>query len=159
MANPPETFRGRKVGALVTDDADAKVLASLRKALQDEGANLEIVAPTIGGVELSDGSWLAADQKIGGGPSVLYDAVVVIASRAGTDQLRGDVAAREFVVDAFAHDKFIGHTAAATPLLDAVGILPDEGVIVLDSPSAATTFVLTCRALRHWARSADQKVG
>ena len=127
LANPPDTFRGRKVGALVTDGADAKVLAALSKALLGEGASLEIVAPTIGGVELSDGTWLTADQKIGGGPSVLYDAVVVIASGAGTDQLRGAVGAREFVADAFAHDKFIGHTEAAAPLLDAVGVPARRG--------------------------------
>ncbi len=73
--NPPGTFAGRKVGALVTDGVDQSLLDALRKALELEGATLEIIAPTVGGVEASDGTRVEADQKIGGGPSVLYDAV------------------------------------------------------------------------------------
>ena len=40
----------------------------------------------------------------------------------GAAQLATDAAARDFVSDAFAHCKFIGYVAAATPLLDAAGV-------------------------------------
>ncbi len=50
ILNPPESFAGRKVGALVTDGVDAGLVEALRGALEEEGAMLEIVAPTIGGV-------------------------------------------------------------------------------------------------------------
>ena len=43
-----------------------------------EKVNVELVAPVVGGVEISDGSRVPADQKIDGGPSVLYDAVIVL---------------------------------------------------------------------------------
>ena len=78
LANGPRRFAGRKVGALVTDGTDADVLAALRAAIEAEGAVLELVAPKIGGVTLSDGTPVPAKQKIDGGPSVLYDAVAVL---------------------------------------------------------------------------------
>ena len=42
-----------------------------------EGRDIVVTAPMIGGVEASDGTWLEADERIDGGPSVVYDAEVV----------------------------------------------------------------------------------
>ena len=47
-------------------------------ALDKAGATYEIIAPKVTGVKASDGTWVAADQMIDGGPSVLYDAVVLL---------------------------------------------------------------------------------
>ena len=63
--NGPTSFAGRKVGALVTDGVDINLLTALQTALEEEGAMLEIVAPHVGGVEASDGSWITAAQKLG----------------------------------------------------------------------------------------------
>ncbi len=64
---------------------------------------MEIVSPEVGGVEASDGTWIEAKQMIDGGPSVLYDAVAVLASEEGAALLAKEAAARDFVADAFAH--------------------------------------------------------
>ena len=64
----------------------------------------------IGGVADSEGNHASADQKIDGGPSVLYDAVILLAARHGTPALAAQPAVRDFVADAYAHCKFIGHT-------------------------------------------------
>ena len=53
LLNPPASFAGRKVGALVTDGVDRALLDALKDALKAEGATLEIIAPTVGGVEAS----------------------------------------------------------------------------------------------------------
>ena len=107
VLNGPKSFKGRKLGVLVTDGVDSEILNSLKSALQAEGAMLEIVAPKVGGVEASDGSWIEAAQKLDGGPSVLYDAVALLPSESGAQKLANDPAARDFVADAFAHRKFI----------------------------------------------------
>ena len=83
LLNSPNSFQGRKVGVLVTDGVDMSILKSLEAAAKEEGALLEIVAPQVGGVEASDGSWVEAKQKIDGGPSVLYDAVALLPSQDG----------------------------------------------------------------------------
>ncbi|HEX6141851.1 MAG TPA: catalase, partial [Geminicoccaceae bacterium] len=154
ILNGPESFRGRKVGALVTDGADADLLKALRRALEKEGAMLKFVAPMVGGVEASDGTWIEADEKIDGGPSVLFDAVVLLPSAAGAELLAKEPTARDFVADAFAHLKFIGYTAAAEPLLKKAAVFDDrdDGVIPLRSADDAAPFVATCRKLRVWAR-------
>jgi hypothetical protein len=51
LLNGPESFKGRKVGALVTDGVDSAILEALKIALEAEGAQLKIVAPMVGGVE------------------------------------------------------------------------------------------------------------
>ena len=68
LKNGPKSFAGRKVGALVTDGVDADLLAALRKALKAEGAMLKLVAPEVGGVKDSAGTWHDADEKLEGGP-------------------------------------------------------------------------------------------
>lgn len=158
VKNGLDSFKGRKVGVLVSDGCDADLLKKLEAALKKEGATVEIVAPKIGGVEASDGSLIVAKQMIDGGPSVLYDAVALMLSPEGAEQLSKEAAARDFVADAFAHCKFIAHSEAAQPLLDKAGVEADEGIIPLRSANDIRTFLESCRKLRLWAREVKVKL-
>src|SRR3546814_8157225 len=73
---------------------------------------LKFVAPRIGGVEASDGSFIEGDEKIDGGPSVVFDAVAILLSDEGAKLLSKESTARDFAADAFAHLKFIAHSPA-----------------------------------------------
>jgi catalase len=159
ILNGPESFAGRKVGALVTDGADMRLLEALKTALEKEGAVLKFVAPRIGGIEAGDGTWVEADEKIDGGPSVVFDAVVLLPSEQGALLLAKEPTARDFVADAFAHLKFIGYADAAVPLLKKAGVLEDldEGCVPLVAAVDAETFVGACRKLRYWPREAKVK--
>ena len=153
LKNGPGSFKGRKLGILATDGADAGLLAALMQAARAEGAMAEIVAPKIGGITDSAGTRHEAQQKINGGPSVLYDAVAVILSKEGAAMLSQEATARDFVADAFAHAKFIAHNAEAVPLLKKAGLdQPDGGVVALARPADAAGFLKTCGALRFWDR-------
>ena len=153
--NGPDSFRGRKLGVLVGPGCDAKLLAALRQAIMDEGAWLEIVAPTIGGVVASDGARVEAKQQLEGGPSVLYDAVVLLLSAAGTEVLLDHPNARSFVADAYAHAKFLGYSPDSRPLLVKAGCADrlDPGCIALTGVADVATFITACRALRYWPRA------
>ena len=155
LENGPATFAGRKVGVLVTDGVDKALLHALRSALTKEGAKLEVVAPAVGGVKASDGSLVEGDEKIGGGPSVLYDAVAILPSEQGGKKLASMPEARDFAADAFAHCKFIAYVDAAAPLLVSAGLGDelDEGCIKLTT-AGANDFVKECRKLRYWNREA-----
>jgi catalase len=151
----PASFRGRKIGVLLTDGASAEVFDALLAAATAEGALLEVVAPKVGGATLDNGKLIVAKQKIDGGPSVLYDAVALVLSAEGAALLAIDKPAKDFVSDAFAHCKFIGYTAQATFLFEKAGLTPDdldEGVIGLASAADAEGFVTACRKVRVWAR-------
>ncbi|WP_432348319.1 catalase [Shinella yambaruensis] len=156
----PQRFEGRKLGVLVTDGADSTLFKALKAGIEKEKAVIEVIAPKVGGVTLSDGKPLAAQQMIDGGPSVLYDAVVVLASEEGAGDLLKEAAARDFVADAFAHCKFIGYTKPAFPLLEMAGAadLLDEGTVEIDGTDAVAGFLKGLGALRVWAREPSVKL-
>lgn len=159
ILNGPKNFTGRKLGVLVTDGVDDQTLSALKRAVQDQGALCEIVAPKVGGVEAGDGSWIEAAQKLEGAPSVLYDAVALLPSESGVKNLLKNPAARDFVADAFAHRKFIAYVEAATTLLEKTGVMEmrDEGIVLLKEPADVTTFLKACGKLRFWPREAVLK--
>jgi catalase len=153
MRNGPESFAGRKVGALVTDGVDAKILQALARALEAEGAMLKLIAPEVGGVEDSAGTWHDADEKLEGGPSVLFDAVALLPSEEGAALLAALPAARDFIADATAHRKFVAYAKTAAPLLEKAGVAPDEGFIPLRTAKDCDGFVAACRNVRFWDRA------
>jgi catalase len=148
------TIAGRKVGCLITDGADATLVKALAAAVEAEGGQLKLVAPQVGGAVGNDGKPLEADFQLAGGPSVLFDAVVLIVSAEGTEQLAREAVAVGFVHDAFAHLKVIGHTAAAAGLLAKAGVPAsgDEGVIPIEGSEAVGRFVAAVGAGRLWER-------
>lgn len=158
--NPPKSFKGRKIGVLLTDGVDISTFKAIKKAAEEEGAMIEVVAPMVGGVEASDGSWIEAKQKIDGGPSVLYDAVALLISDQEAQTLMKESTARDFVADAFAHMKFIAYLPSAMPLLEKAGIAEslDEGCISLDTSEKASTFMMSCRKVRFWDRESKVNV-
>jgi catalase len=156
VKNGPPTFKGRKLGILLSDGADADIFNALLKSVDDEGAVYEVIAPKIAGVTLSDGTTVAAKHKIDGGPSVLFDAVAILVSADGAALLSRDSAAKDFATDAFAHCKFIGISADAEAIFVKAGIADDldEACLPIGKPADAKTFIEACRALRHWPREA-----
>ncbi len=154
VKNGPKVFKGRKVGVLLTDDADAALFNAVKAAVEAQGSIVAVIAPKIAGAKLSDGSLIPADEKIEGGPSVLFDAVVLLPSAAHAAKLKDHKATQDFVSDAFAHCKFIGYAATAMPLFTALGLDKklDKGCMQLASEADAKAYVKACAALRFWPR-------
>jgi len=145
----PDSLKGRKVGVLVTDGADGAVVTAVQDAAKAAGAAVELIAPKRGGAKLKDGSTLEADHQLAGAPSVLFDAVALVLSADGCQQLLTEGAAVDFAKDAFGHLKAIGHTPEAQPLLDKAGVEADAGVV--DVSNGADAFIKPA-ATRQWDR-------
>ena len=81
----PDSIKGRAVGVLVTDGADAT--AGRRARYQGDhrcrGQGGGRLAPKVGGAKLSDGKLLPADGQLAGTPSVLVDAIALVVSEEG----------------------------------------------------------------------------
>jgi catalase len=156
LGNGPGSFAGRKIGVLITDGTDADLLGEVRQAAGKEQVNVELVAPTVGGITDNAGNRVEADQKIDGAPSVLYDAVVLLPSAEGAATLARQPAARDFVTDAFAHCQFIGHGPDAAALFESTGLgsLTDDGFIRLVDGASTEQFIARCAELRFWDREA-----
>jgi catalase len=154
------TLEGRVIGCLVSDGADGVLITALRKAVEQEGGKLKIVAPYIGGVKLAGGENLPGDLRIDGGPSVFFDAVALLVSDAGASELTSEAAAVNFVADAFNHLKIIGHVPAAAPLLRKAGVEKgaDQGVVALDGTNAVAGFIAAAKKLRVWEREKKVRI-
>lgn len=157
----PQRFGGRKLGILITDGVDAKLLQGLTGAVTAEKAVFELIAPKVGGAVASDGTLIKAHYMIDGGPSVLFDAVALLTSAEAIDDLVKEATARDFVADAFQHCKFIGYDQSALPLLKKAGIadVMDEGVLPLPGEDGLAAFVSELGKLRVWAREPSVKLG
>lgn len=155
LKNGPHNFKGRKIGILVSDGIDSTLLDALKDSAAKAGADIAIIAPTIGGIDTKDGKHIDADYQINGGPSVLFDAVAILLSPEGTTNLSKESTAKDFVSDAYAHLKFIAYNQDAMPLLTKAGIDKeiDEGFIELKSNNDTNKFLDKCTNLRVWDRA------
>lgn len=153
LKNAPGTFKGRKLGILLSDHFDAKLLKAVKASAKEEGAVVELIGPRIAGVKADDGSTMDLDHKIDGGPSVIFDAVAILMSDIGKDAMMKMPPARDFVADAYAHYKFVAYTDASKDLFKKAG-LPDDldgGFHALTSENT-DDFIKLCRDLRFWDR-------
>lgn len=137
------------IGCLVADGTDAAVVLALQTAAAKLGAQVKIVAPKIGGATAADGTALEADFQLAGGPSVLFDSVYVALSADAAALLSTEAAAVAWVHDAFAHLKVIGATSESQALMDAAGVVADEGVL---SGSKLAPYLKAAGNGRVWTR-------
>ncbi|WP_431192120.1 catalase [Qipengyuania citrea] len=155
LKNGPESFKGRKLGIYIAEGANAGVVKALQQAAKDAGAMAEIIAPHVAGAKLSDGKMMEADEKIDGGPSVVYDAVAVVMGEDSGKRYAEDKPSIDFVNDAFAHAKFVAYVPAVQPLFENAGVWSrrDDGFFDVSSgKDAAASFIETCGKLRFWDR-------
>ncbi|MBA3815839.1 MAG: catalase [Parachlamydiaceae bacterium] len=152
--NPPKTFEGRKVGIIITDGLNDDLFEALKTKIDTEKASFEIISFTVGGVKTASGKQVAADQRLEGAPSVLYDAIVILATTAGTALLSKHPAARQFVNDAFTHLKFIGYLSDSKPFFERLGLTSelDKGCIELRESHDVVKFMDACKNIRFWER-------
>ena len=152
LAKAKKTLEGRKVGCMISEGADAAVVKALREAVKKAGGDFKVVAPKVGGAMGSDGKPIEADMQLAGGPSVLFDAVALVVSAQGADALMKEAAAKDFVSNAYAHLKVIGHTEAAAGLLQKAGVKDGEAGVVLLGQGGAEKFVEAAKGGRIWDR-------
>jgi catalase len=150
LANMSKTLEGRKIGVLICDGFDAGGLSQLQAGAKEEKATLVVVAPKVGGAKDNAGTWVEAQMSLSGAPSVLFDSVVVLLTGESGTELASNAKAVDWLSHAFGHCKVLGHTAGAQPLLDAAGVMPDEGVI--DIGEGAEAYFKAAKEGRIWAR-------
>ena len=149
LAKFKPTLKGRKVGCLVADGTDPAQVTALEAAAKAMGATFAVIAPKVGGAKGGDGGKIRADFQLAGGPSVLFDTVVLALSKEGAAILTKEAAAVAFVHDAYAHLKVIGHTDGAQALMDKAGAVPDAGGVGLAKPD---TYLDAASKRRIWDR-------
>ena len=146
----PIPMKGRKIAILFDEGSDKAAIDMLSAAIKKGGATPVLVAPKVGGIKVTGGT-LKADGQLAGSPSVLFDAVALVLTKAAAVKLASDSAAVGFVMDAFVHLKTIGHDDGSRPLLQKAGVVDDDGVVMLAE-------FLDIAPQRHWDREPKVRV-
>jgi len=155
ILNSPGIMTGRKIGMFVTEGADAAVLDAFNTLAMPEGVIVEYVCPNVEGFVDSKGNTRKGNENYEGGISPLFDAVAIVVSEAKSKEITADLFARDFVMSAFMHSKFIAYTEHALPLIKASGIDPekDGGMMKVSGMKDCTEFMALGRKfLRFWER-------
>ncbi len=158
----------RKVAVVMGPGAELGAFKLVQQALLDAGAQVKIVAATLGTVASSSGQQVPVDHTFLNMPSVMFDAVLVPSGAACAEALKKDGQAVHFVLEAFKHCKPLCLIGESAGLLRIVGVDPDEtpapaGVVFgTNEPTArqqlAQDFIAAIAKHRHWSRALIDQV-
>jgi catalase len=147
----PFPIAGRIVGVVAGPGADLDGIATLRKALEAQGALLRVIAPH--GGQLKKGSTVEiVERTFATGRSIEFDAIVV-ADGAPKD---GDFRALVMLQEAFRHLKAVGAWGDGVAVLEAAGIDPGAPGVLTAKKANAKLGAETVAALgmhRAWDRT------
>jgi catalase len=136
------TLNGRKVGLLLGAGFDVKLKNSLVAGIEKEGATAAIIVPKVGEI--------AGSMALSGSPSVLFDAVAILAGSEGDKALSANPDAVAFLMDACRHLKAIG--LAGVPALKAKTQVEGPGIVDLGSGKDLKSFLDFARNGKVWER-------
>lgn len=144
------------MGVMISNGHDGTLLDRLTGAVTEAGGKVKLIAPHVGGALDDRGELREAQFSIAGGPSVLFDAVAILLGPDDEARVTQIPQAQNFLRDAFAHGKFIGH-ALAGELFRTAGLAGkvDDGCFdlgVVDDGDTMKDFLSACSRLRHWTR-------
>jgi catalase len=87
-------------------------------------------------------------------PSVLFDAVVILAGPEGDKKLAADPHGVTFLRDAAQHCKAVGFSGIPS-LSEEVGVEEDPGIIDISGKTGVKGFIAAARTGRFWEREAE----
>jgi catalase len=149
------TLAGRKVGVLLGAGFSAGLENELEAQIRKEGAKTAIVTTKIQGEVDSAGRLHPADMALRTSPSVLFDAVVILAGAEGDRKLAGDPNALSFFMDARRHCKAIGFSGIPLLLRKAGAQEKEPGVVEIAGRGGVDSFIAAGRTGRFWQRESE----
>lgn len=147
-----DTIATRQIAFLCNDKVSGKSVNGMKKALEDAGAMVKIIAPHLGTISTGEGKELKVDQSYLMAASVLFDGVFIPDGK-GVLELTDKDEVKEFVNDAFKHCKFIAAEGTGTKVLENTDAKPkiDAGVLTNENNLPAD-FIKQLGKHRFWDR-------
>lgn len=166
IAGPAPSIASRRVAILAAAGVRGRDIASLRSALTDQGATVEVIAKALGTIKDDAGEDIPVDRSALTVDSVLYDAVVVPGGSASVQALSSSPKARYFLAEAYGHYKPVAALGEGIDLLRQSNIpvgedSSDLGVVTgSDTDAAGFTdrLISAIRQHRFWNRPDQEQV-
>jgi catalase len=149
------TLEGRKVGLLLGAGFDDKLKRDLVNQIESEGAKVAVVAAKIQGETDAEGKAHAVDMALRASPSVLFDAVAILAGPDGDKKLTADPNAQAFITDARRHCKAVGFSGIPG-LTKKTGVTDEPGIAELSGKAGVKAFVDAAKTGRFWEREEEK---
>jgi len=112
-----DTIMTRMIAVLVAEGYNSSEVDSVKEALMDAGAQIEIISKFRGMLKGSDGKEMEVDKNYEAAESVMYDAVYIPGGDKSINTLKMEGDAIHFINEAFRHCKSIGATGDGIDLL------------------------------------------
>jgi catalase len=166
MANTAkDTIKSRMIAILATDGVNGKALNTMKKALEDDGAEAKVVAPHLGFISSEGGDKIKVDESFITTTSVVFDAVYLPDGESST-KLMEEAEAVHFINEAYKHCKAIAADGTGEELLNSSAVgrkiqnsknseVLKAGVLINQSPS---DFAKAIAQHRFWERESPGKV-
>ena len=166
-----DTIETRKIAFLAADGVDEASLKTVKAALEEEGAVVEVIAPRLNYIVSANDEQIAVSHSFLTASSVFYDAVYVPGGTNSVATIEADADAVHFLNEAFKHCKAIAADESAVQVLEATYFskkIPSEfseetvlreGVIVVDNADTlADKFIIAIAQHRFWEREKPRKI-
>jgi len=101
------SIKTRQIAFLAADGVDESSINKMKKALETEGAQIKIIAPSLGKLNNKNGNGINVDQSFLTAASVLFDAVYIPAGKNSADTLSKNADAVHFINETYKHCKAI----------------------------------------------------
>ncbi|HEY3159226.1 MAG TPA: type 1 glutamine amidotransferase domain-containing protein [Vicinamibacterales bacterium] len=138
-----DQLKGKRVAVLATDGFEQDELTRPRKALEDEGAKVDVVSPEAGRIRgwkhKAWGDEVAVDRTLDQAKADEYDALLLPGGVMNPDRLRMDPRAVQFVKRFFADGKPIAVICHGPWMLIEAGVV--RGVTMTSWPSVKTDLI------------------
>ncbi|MFZ6876558.1 catalase, partial [Undibacterium sp. Di27W] len=158
-------IKTRRVALLAAHGVDADAARAIYTSLLKDGAVPRIVSNSLGRLRTSTGDALNVEITFETGPSVLYDAAIVLAGDDSVESLATNAHALEFIRLQHRHCKPVLAFGTQGKLLDAAGIpsclpdgAPDQSIIRVEAgfeAEALARFKQSLAAHRFFPRETD----
>ena len=149
-----DTIATRQIAFLCAEGVSGKSVDNMKKALENAGAMVKIIAPHLGTIKTDEGQELKVDQSYLIAASVLFDGVFIPDGK-GANTLKNMDEVKEFINDSFKHCKFLAADGTGTKVLEVTDAKPgkDKGILTLsDSNNLTQSFISKLGTHRFWER-------
>ncbi|RZK87876.1 MAG: catalase, partial [Pedobacter sp.] len=155
-----DTIKSRKIAFLIADGVDVVSVNEMKKALEDQQAAVELIAPKLGTIQGLKNQSLAADESFLTAASVLYDAVFIPSGDKSIAALSQEPDAIHFINQAFKHCKAIAIADPASALLDKTQLkgAKDAGLLIGNKDNLVKDFITAIAQHRVWEREKARKI-
>jgi catalase len=165
------TIVTRKIAILAADGVNEQSLKAMQKALQSEGAMVEVISTKLGYIVSEMNEEIKVDKSFLTAASVLFDAVYVPGGTNSVAAIEAEPDAIHFLNEAFKHCKAIAADADALSVLKSTYFgakIPEEyqktsemleGVLIgEDTDELSSEFINAIAMHRFWKREKRDKI-